>query len=220
MKIGSIILICTALILTMGDAATALEVKVDMSCPGMGGTKKGGDWSDFEVGGGCDGDRHDPRYWTDPVTNIGFGVGHPGGHGNLVARGGDPICNTGYRNYYNEPGPMMLQIHGGGHVAGSYTIEVLHAWDGGNVANLSVSGADSHTIHQVGELVNTGSDADLIAATDKHTLVDYTISNDGQQVKLQWDNSFAPMNAWILTPEPATIALLGLGGLALIRRKR
>ena len=210
-------LVSAFLILGLANSAMALEVKVDLSCQD-GATKAGGDWSDFEVGGGCDGDRHDPRAWTDPLTNINFYTGQPGGHGNVIARGGDPICNTAYQHWTGEDALMMLQIGGAGHTAGNYTIEVLHAWNGGGISGLTVSGADSYNILQMGSVVNTGSDADLLAATGSHTLVDYTIASDAQSVRLDWSGT-PKINAWILTPEPTTIALLGLGGLALLRRK-
>ncbi|MHC4616991.1 MAG: hypothetical protein ACYTEQ_04470 [Planctomycetota bacterium] len=55
--------ICFIMFVALVDiTADAVELcKVDLSCPGQAATKKGGDWSDFEVSGGCDGDRHDPR---------------------------------------------------------------------------------------------------------------------------------------------------------------
>jgi len=75
---------------------------------------------------------------------------------------------------------MMLQIYGVGHTAGDYTVEVLHAWPSGSITDLSVSGADSYNIIQSGQVVNTASDADLLAALGSHTLVNYSIGSDGQ----------------------------------------
>jgi hypothetical protein len=191
-----------ALLFGLGNVtADGVEIcKVDLSCPGQPATKKGADWSDFEVSGGCDGDRHDPRYWTDPVSNLSFGCGQPGGHGNVIAGGGDPICNSAYQQWEGDPAPMMLRIYGTGHTAGDYTIEVLHAWNGGSISGLSVSGASSHTIIQPGQVVNTGSDADLLAAVGSHTLVEYSIDTDGQSVTLEWSGT-PKINAWILNAE-------------------
>jgi hypothetical protein len=212
-------LVTTVLVLCLASIATALNVQVDLSCPGAGATKKGGDWSDFEVSGGCDGDRHDPRTWTDPVSDITFTAGQPGGHGNCISGGGDPICNTAYQQWEGDSAPMILSIWGTGHTAGDYTIEVLHAWGSGNITGLTVTGADSYTIIQPGQVVATGSDADLLAAVGSHTLVNYSIGSNGQKVTLEW-SGVPKINAWILTPEPATVVLLGLGGLALLRRRR
>jgi len=199
MKKTFVALIVFILVIALSGIATAAVtlVKVDLSCPGNTATKKGGDWKDFEVSGGCDGDRHDPRAWIDPDTSIRFDCGQPGGHGNVFARGGDPICNTAYQMWINEEAPMMLRISGAGHTAGEYTIEVLHAWNGGSISGLSVSGATSHTILQSGSIVNTESDADLLSAAGSHTLVDYTIASDGQSVTLEW-SGITKINGWIL----------------------
>ncbi|MHC4616992.1 MAG: hypothetical protein ACYTEQ_04475, partial [Planctomycetota bacterium] len=97
---------------------------------------------------------------------------------------------------------MMLRIFGAGHTAGDYTIEVLHAWNGGGISGLSVSGASAYTTLQSGSVVNTGSDADLLAAVGSHTLVEYTIDTDGQSVTLEWSGT-PKINAWILHAEVA-----------------
>jgi len=191
------ILVCAVLVPGLVGSASAAALKVDLSCTSVG-TKKGGEWLDFQVPGGCDGDRHDPRYWTDPGTNISFGCGQPGGHGNVIQRSGDPICNTAYQQWENEPADMMLQIYGAGHTAGSYSIEVLHAWGSGSISGLSVTGASTFNIIQQGVVMNTTSDDDLLAATQNHTIVDYTIDTDGQSVMLTW-SGVPKINAWILT---------------------
>jgi len=51
----------------------------------------------------------------------------------------------------------------------------------------------------------------------------FNSSGTSDVITVEWKNSVTPsnwINGFILTPEPATIMLLGLGGLALIRRKR
>ena len=75
-------------------AASITEIKGDVSCPGDASTKAGGDWTDFEWGGGCDGEQHDGRTWT--VDGVGFGMGNPGGHCNIQKTGGDALTNTEY----------------------------------------------------------------------------------------------------------------------------
>lgn len=212
-------LLSMVLVLCFGSIATAINVQVDLSCPVHAESKKGGDWLDFEVSGGCDGDRHDPRSWTDPGSLISFRAGEPGGNGNLICSSGDPIANSAYQHWTGESTTMILQISGAGHTAGDYTIEVLHAWGSGSITGLTVSGADSYTIVQPGEIVYTTSDAELLAAIGSHTLVNYSIGSNGQNVTLEW-SGVPKINAWTLTPEPATIMLLGLGGLALLRRRR
>jgi hypothetical protein len=97
---------------------------------------------------------------------------------------------------------MMLRISGTGHTAGAYTIEVLHAWNGGGISGLSVSGASTHAVVQPGQVVNTESDAALLAAVGDHTLVEYTIDTDGQSVTLEWSGT-PKINAWILYSEAA-----------------
>jgi hypothetical protein len=178
MKLGSIVLICGVLVLTLGNAASALEVKVDLSCTD-GSTKAGGDWQDFEWGGGCDGEMHDPRYFTSS-EGFTFVAGDPGGHGNLTKEGGDALHNTLFCNptQNNELVRNLFRVKG--LEAGDYEIEV----DGENTSGMYT-----------------------VTSTDPGTW--YTI----------FDKT-GGLDNFILTPEPATIVLLGLGGLALIRRKR
>lgn len=83
--------------------ADVVIFKVDFSCPGQSQTKKGGEWVDFEVGQGCDGERHDPR-WMDDIagTTIDAGAGQPYGVGNIYVQSGDPICNTAFKQHYDD----------------------------------------------------------------------------------------------------------------------
>ena len=177
MKIGTIVLICGVLVLTLGNAASALEVKVDLSCTD-GSTKAGGDWQDFEWGGGCDGEMHDERWFTSS-EGIVFGAGDPGGKTNLVKEGGDALVNTRLCN----PGEGDLRRN-------HFRVRGLEAGE--------------YEILVVGEDVDGTYYVTSTGPGNQYTIFDKTGGLDN----------------FILTPEPATIALLGLGGLALIRRKR
>jgi|GEM_PF-3856973 len=91
------LLVCLVTLLGMSNIAFADELifMVDFSCPGEPNTVKGGDWEDFEVNGGCDGEQHDARLKSDVYgTDIDIRVGSPTGVGNIHSRTGDAICNT------------------------------------------------------------------------------------------------------------------------------
>jgi hypothetical protein len=140
--------VCLAAMLApVGPAAGDFDVfKVDFSCPGQPHTKKGGDWIDFEVGEGCDGDRHNPRWLLNVGgTNIDVGAGQWSGHGNVMSDGGDPICNTRWYMYYgdcvNADIRMVLTELD---PETTYLVHTYHAW-GGRQYNI---GADSGRCRQ------------------------------------------------------------------------
>jgi len=187
--------ICLALLVCLGNMAVGdvVLVKVDMSCPGQANTKKGGDWVDFEVANGCDGDRHDARYFTDPGTNISFVAGDQGGNANLYSGGGDPICNTFYRNYYDEDSLMVLGISGAGLLAGTYTVETFHC-GGGNMGGVSVSGAASYNVVVQPSIYGGSSDDELL---QNPGVIEFTTDTDGANVVIEFSGN-ARLNAWIL----------------------
>jgi len=187
--------VCFALLVCLGDITVAdVElVKVDLSCPGRANTKKGGDWVDFEVGQGCDGDRHDARTFTDPGTNITFTAGDPGGHGNLYSGGGDPICNTYYKNWIDEEGPIILRIRGAGLLAGTYTVETFHC-GGGNISGVNVSGAASHNVIVQPSVYGGSSDDELLQHPG---VIEFTTDQDNASVTITFQG-YARLNAWIL----------------------
>jgi len=191
---------CDACPCTEGEACAGMVelVKVDLSCPGQENTKKGGDWQDFEVAGGCDGEQHDPRGWTDDNTQISFVVGDPGGHANLFSRDGDPIANTSYLQC-DKPGctpaysdaHLIVTISGEGHLAGSYILKTYHAWDGGSITITSIDGASSSNVVTPPTVQSTGTDDELVPA-----VIEYTIDNDGDSVTVNFNGN--GLNAWIL----------------------
>jgi len=201
---GKTVLLVIGIVTVLLADAPGLELKVDLSCSGQEATKKGDDWKDFEYPGGCDGEQHDPRTWTDSETQITFTVGDPGGHANVFMRGGDPIANTSLLQC-GKPGcvpassstNLPLKIRGAGHLAGSYTLYTYHAWDGGSISIESVSGASSYTIVTAPSVQSTGSDDELIPAQ-----IDYTIDADADVVTVNFYGN--GLNAWILaTAGPA-----------------
>ena len=192
-------LVCLVCLVLLAGLAGIVEadvalVKVDMSCPGQANTKKGGDWVDFAVGQGCDGDRHDARSFTDPGTNISFVAGDLGGQANLYSGGGDPICNTFYRNYYDEEGgSITLGISGAGLVAGTYTVETFHC-GGGSMGSVSVSGASSSNVIVQPSIYGGSSDDELL---QNPGVIEFTTDADGANVRIQFGGN-ARLNAWIL----------------------
>ena len=192
--------VCLALLVCLSNIGVAdvVLVKVDMSCPGQANTKKGGDWVDFEVADGCDGKKHDARSFTDPGTNISFVAGDLGGGANLYSGGGDPICNTFYRNFYDEDSLMVLGISGAGLLAGTYTVETFHC-GGGNMGGVSVSGAASSNVVVQPSIYGGSSDDELL---QNPGVIEFTTDADGANVEIEFGGN-ARLNAWILYSDSA-----------------
>jgi len=171
------------------------------------------------------------------MTHEGDGVAAGG------APTGDPIANSYVMNarHWGEPdGNINLKFNT--LPAGDYTLTSYHS-DAGNpevyldyrltsvplgadyMPSITVSGAGVSSV--VGATMvpiqHVASDAELVpSVVSFHTdgtgevVVTYVSSPGGDRCI----GGTAVLNAFHLVPEPATLVLLGLGGLALIRRKR
>ena len=171
-------LICLLIVLGLASSASALLVKVDLSCSDAG-TKAGGDWQDFAWANGCDGKKHDERSFTSSEGYT-FTAGDPGGKSNLASEGGDALVNTRLCN--PEDGNALVRNH--------FRVRGLEAGD--------------YEILVVGEDTSGTYDVTSTGPGTTYTIFDKTGGLDN----------------FILTPEPATIALLGMGSLVLLRRRK
>jgi hypothetical protein len=159
--------------------------------------------------------------WTDGMNNgdcaqLGFTLGTPSSGGAIIwdfgaSTGGGGIARIhehdpwGHGGYGITAASSIAGSVGGG----GYIIEVALAW-----ADLSYTPAlnDQHLMYLISPDFDNGTGGD---GTSHHTM------SIGEGT---WFGEYSPdhpeMNTMTLTPEPATILMLGLGGLALLRRKR
>jgi hypothetical protein len=200
------LLSCLVTLLGLSNIAFAqFELfKMDFSCPDKPETKKDG-WTDFQVPGGCDEDRHDPQWKNDVAgTNIDVGVGQPDGHGNLISReSADPICNTTWDQFYGEGGDDNIRLTLRDlDPDTAYTVYTYHAWIDGdfNSANpVTIEGADSSQITTAPQLVNTASDDTLLFSPG---VIEFTTDPCGSEVRLKF-NGRVRFNAFELWSETA-----------------
>jgi hypothetical protein len=205
------LLICLVTLLGLSNIAFAAEFeifKVDFSCPDQPLTKKAG-WTDFQVPGGCDGERHDPQ-WKNDVggTDIDIGVGNWSGHGNVISRSEgdpDPICNTTWDQYYGDPSDDNIRLALRDlDPSTTYTVYTYHAWDDGDfnsVNPVTIEGADSCSIPNPPGMVDTTSDAELLAHPNVG-VIQFTTDVNGAEVHILF-NGRVRFNAFELWSETA-----------------
>ena len=112
---------------------------------------------------------------------------------NLYSGGGGALCNTFYRNYYDEEGQIVLRISGAGLLAGTYTVETFHC-GGGNIGGVSVSGAASSNVVVQPSIYGGSSDDELL---QNPGVIEFTTDTDGASVTIAFGGN-ARLNAWIL----------------------
>ncbi len=204
------LLSCLVTLLGLSNIAFAdFEIfKVDFSCPADPATIKGGDWEDFEIGGGCIGVAHDDRTMLNVGgTEIDIVVGDPGGHARLASReSADPICNTAWVNHGGDCGDdLMRLVFRDLDPSTSYTVYTYHAWDDdgdfNSVNPVTIEGADSCSIPNPPGMVDTTSDAILLAHPNVGE-IQFTTDGAGSEVRIKF-NGCVKFNAFALWSEAA-----------------
>ena len=161
------LVLCASLVMLLGLSnitfADELIFKMDFSCPDQPLTKAGGTWIDLEVAGGCDDDRHDPRYREDVNgTDIDVRIGNFDGHGNVIRRVGDPISNTSWDSWYGC-GDNVIQLEFRDlDPYTSYSLYTYHAWDDGDINSITIVGADANNIVTMPVVLDTTDDDVLL----------------------------------------------------------
>jgi hypothetical protein len=199
------LLSCLVTLLGLSNIAFAeFEVfKADFSCSGEA-TKKGGGWIDLTHATFCDGQRHDPITWTDVAgTNIDIRAGHDGGHGNIISRSGDPICNSTWDHFYGVDSNDNIRLELKDlDPDTTYTVYTYHAWDEGyfySVNPVTIEGAVDPCVITPPQVVNTTSDATLL---EYPGVIKFTTDSGPNDVRIKF-NGRVRFNAFALYSEAA-----------------
>ena len=202
------------LIVVSGLAATAsaIEVKIDFGGDAMAGYTG---WNEP---------------WNSNITVDGAQLsmdqaGHPGGPKIRTGTGDDLMHDA--LSSEDEGGGGTYTLHITNLAAGAYTLVSYHnnpttygpTWSDATTVTSTVSGGDSDST------VAAHNAADLGVLTDAVGLNTVTFSSTGASdvIDVTWSHSGGATpwtNGFILIPEPATVALLSLGSLVLLRKRR
>jgi hypothetical protein len=176
--------------------------KADFSCPGQPDTKKGEGWIDLEVPGGCDGDRHDPWTWTDVAgTDIDVRAGQDGGHGNMLSRSGQPICNSTYMQWEGACHDDNIRLEFSDlEPDTTYTVYTYHACEDGdfNSTNpVTIQDACNPSVITPPQVVITTSDVTVLGNPG---VIEFTTDPCGSTVRIIF-NGCVRLNAFELYSE-------------------
>ncbi|MHC4387804.1 MAG: LamG domain-containing protein [Planctomycetota bacterium] len=175
---------CLVMLLGLSNIAFAgpLIFKVDFSCPSDANTVAGGTWFDFEFINGCKGQKQDWQKKDDVNdTKIDVQAGRSAGSSTLVSREGDPISNTALVFFDPSEGgiacaDMQLQLYDLEPYT-SYRVYTYHAWSDGNIASISILGAESNDVNVMPDVVYT-TDDDILLAHPNVGVIDFTTGPD------------------------------------------
>jgi hypothetical protein len=204
------LLSCLVTLLGLSNIAFAqYEIfKVDISCQQDESGQKGEGWYDWYLIDGCqtEGDdrvkslqRHNDVFGTGIDVEVG-----PVDRGYVSTRAGDGISNSTI--HYSDEGDIdcgssVLRLHNLDPET-TYTVYTYHAWIDGNITSVTVEGADSNNVLNIPVVVDTTSDAELLADTDSRGEIQFTTDLSGSTVNITFDGC-TRFNAFELWSETA-----------------